>query len=160
MADSGSNTVVPAPPTPTPLPPPPDSNPLTQDQWETFLAIADAIIPSIVSTASAQSSSVSPVDTRTIPDDDFSAALTKLERVIPRHSGSHAAEQEPTGEVDWRDNATLARAYLAESASSIPRFRDSLLRFLSFSMPQDGRKDLAFVLNLLKFRLPSFYHCY
>ncbi|KAF2120283.1 hypothetical protein BDV96DRAFT_485921 [Lophiotrema nucula] len=128
-----SLTTEPVSPKATPLPPIPSEDPLTSRQWQTLLAIADAIIPSIQPIAVA--------DTRkSIPatDNEYSTAISTIRGLTPA----------PDGEA-------LAKTYLEESASSNPAFRESLHRLLAMYLPQQSKKELTMVLNILDTRAGS-----
>jgi hypothetical protein len=109
------------------LPPIPAEDPFTSAQWKTLLAIADAVIPAIKPVAVADVQTESP------------AKETEYETAISTLQGSSAESSE-----------ALAAAYLQESASSIPEFKDSWHRFFMLYTPQDARKQLAMVLNVLE----------
>jgi hypothetical protein len=114
----------------TPLPPLPSEDPLTTAQWKTLLAIADAVVPAIkpVSTANAKIEVA-------VQDNDYSTAVSALRALIP--------EEDP-------DADTAAKEYLADHASSNPAFRMELQRIFALYMPQDQRKQLIMVLNILE----------
>lgn len=109
-----------------PEPPSPSTDPLTEEQWRTFFAIADTIIPSIkprkVATPSEAPAS----------DNDYSTAIATLE-----------------GRSDM-SSREVATAYLHESASSIPEFKANMLRMFAMYMPQDQLKQFLMVLNALE----------
>ncbi|KAF2461906.1 putative long chain fatty alcohol oxidase [Lineolata rhizophorae] len=123
-------------PAPSPLPPLSTADPLTAEQWRTFLAIADAVVPSIVSEGD-------PSSTIPVMATGFDDVVGTLARGMPKSAGADAANDQ--------DRTALARDYLAESASSNPGFKPTAWRMLA-QMPADARKQLTGVLNLLNSR--------
>ncbi|KAF2735655.1 long-chain fatty alcohol dehydrogenase [Polyplosphaeria fusca] len=128
-----SLTTQPVSPKATPLPPIPGEDPLTAAQWTTLLAIADAVIPSIkpISTANTR------IDL-SATDNEYSTAVSSLR--------SLAADA---------DGEAAAKAYLGECASANPLFRESLRRLFAIYMPQQSKKQLLMVLNILDTRIGS-----
>jgi hypothetical protein len=120
-------TTQPVSPKATPLPPLPSEDPLTAAQWKTLLAMADAIIPTIKPMATARAQIETPAT-----QSEYSTAIGSL-----------------MGLASEPDSEALATAYLEESASSNPAFRQAIHRFLAFYMPQASRNQLIFVLNVL-----------
>ncbi|KAF2744005.1 long chain fatty alcohol oxidase [Sporormia fimetaria CBS 119925] len=119
----------PVSPKAAPLPPVPKVDPLTAAQWRTLLAIADTIIPDI------RPASIADFQTHyVVSDNDHSTALTTLKG---RFSGTTDA---------------LAKEYLQESASSDSQFRDAWHRLFGLLMPQQAKRELTVVLNLLDTR--------
>jgi hypothetical protein len=115
----------------TPLPPLPSEDPLTPTQWKTLLAISDAVIPAIKPTSTA--------DARTeisVGDNEYSTAISTLKALTPENDS---------------DADTAAKEYLADNASSNPRFKAELQRVLAMYMPQSTKKELCMVLNILKY---------
>jgi len=110
-----------------PLPPLPQTDPFTYAQWKTLLAIADTVIPSVRPWSTARANDLG------VGDVDYSIRLTSLQN----------AEL-------VNDDGEIARQYLAETPSSIPAFKDSLLRFVGWHMPPSQRKDLGTALKLLE----------
>jgi choline dehydrogenase-like flavoprotein len=125
----------PASPKATPLPPLPTKDPLTPAQWKTLLAITDAVIPAIkpMSTAKAQTESAG-------TDAEYSTAVSKLRQLTP--------EDDPNAEA-------ASKEYLEEYASLDPAFRAELQRIFAMYMPQNQRKELGTVLNILNTRAGS-----
>ncbi|ORY16385.1 hypothetical protein BCR34DRAFT_445943, partial [Clohesyomyces aquaticus] len=117
----------------TPLPPLPSEDPLTPAQWETFLAIADAIIPAIKPIATTNTETEIPAN-----PNEYSAAISTL----------NGLSADSDGEV-------LIKQYLEENVSSNPAFREGIQRLIAVYMPQSTRKELAMILNILNTRAGS-----
>jgi hypothetical protein len=113
----------------SPLSPAPAEDPLTKDQWRTFLAFADSIIPSVVPQSPGQISS----DVRAVPAGEYASATVKVE--------NYALGGGQTG---------LAKVYLDERPSQVPAFKENVYRFLGLHTPHELRKLLAFGLDILK----------
>ncbi|KAF2010972.1 long-chain fatty alcohol dehydrogenase [Aaosphaeria arxii CBS 175.79] len=126
----------PVSPTTIPKLPPPPSDPLTEDQWKTLLSIADAIIPAVKPTASANSTT-----DIAAKDDEYASAIKKLTSLAP-------------GGV--KDEET-ARRFLEESASGNPAFREALHRVFAVHMPVASAKQLGMVLSILGTRAGSLF---
>ncbi|KAF2827912.1 long-chain fatty alcohol dehydrogenase [Ophiobolus disseminans] len=119
----------------TPLPPLPEEDPLTPAQWKMLLAIADAVIPAIKPTATA--------NTRTevaVAGNEYSTAVSALRALTPE---------------DDHDADSAAKEYLADNASSNPLFKMELQRMFAMYMPQSTRKQLSTVLSILDTRAGS-----
>ncbi|CAN9352135.1 unnamed protein product [Alternaria alternata] len=132
---SSTLSTEPVSPKATPLPPLPSEDPLTSQQWKTLLAIADAVIPAIKPMSTAK--------TRTeiaATDTDYSTAISKLRALTP--------ENDP-------DAVTAVKDYLDDYASQDPAFRAELQRVFAMYMPQNQRKELCMVLNVLNTRAGS-----
>jgi hypothetical protein len=114
----------------TPLPPLPAEDLLTPAQWKTLLAITDAVVPSIKPTSTANAKSEVAVQ-----DSDYSTAVSALRAFIPE---------------DDLDADTAAKQYLADNASSNPAFKMELQRIFAMYMPQDQKKQLVMILNILE----------
>lgn len=125
----------PVSPKATPLPPLPPEDPLTQAQWKTLLAIADAVIPSIKPMSTANAKSELPVT-----DKDYSTAVSKLKALVP--------ENDPNADIAVKD-------YLDDHASKNPAFRVELQRVFALYMCENLRKELVMVLNVLNTRAGS-----
>ncbi|KAI4608568.1 hypothetical protein J4E83_009004 [Alternaria metachromatica] len=125
----------PVSPKATPLPPLPAEDPLTPQQWKTLLAITDAVIPAIkpISTAKTQTELAA-------TDTDYSTAVSKLRALAPGNDP---------------DAETAVKEYLDDYASQDPAFRAELQRVFAMYMPQNQRKDLCMVLNVLNTRAGS-----
>jgi hypothetical protein len=115
-------------PTAAPLPPLPAADPLTAAQWKTLLAIADAVIPSIQPFSKAR-----PSVELAVPDAAYVTALSTLRGLAPQGTDEKVLE-----------------AYLKESASSDPAFRESFRRIVAEYMPQSSRGEFGMILNILK----------
>lgn len=113
-------------PTEAPLSPLPEQDPLTPAQWQTLLALADAVIPSI-----------KPASAESLSDRDVSVDGGKYEKACVEL---------------WREDMDhdLAETYLLEAASNNQGFKDGLYRLFALYMPQDARNQLLTVLNILK----------
>ena len=111
----------------TPLPPPPDGQVLSESQWTTLMAIADAIIPSLQVSSTLSNSSLC-ID----PSEYMSAVKTITERL--------PAETDPG----------LTETFLQENASSVPGFRELLQRTLGEYMREDARKGIRVILTALE----------
>jgi hypothetical protein len=109
------------------LPPIPDEDPFTPAQWKTLLAIADAVIPAVkpASVANVQSEFA-------VNENDYATAMSTL-----KGNSTESSED-------------VAREYLHESASSLPDFKGAWHRFFTLYTPQDARKQLVMVLNVLE----------
>lgn len=124
----------PVSPKATPLPPLPQDDPLTPAQWKTLLAIVDAVVPAI----KPKSTGDAHVDI-VVEDNEYSAAISALEALTP--------EDEP-------DTNAVVKEYLAESASSNPRFKSELQRLFGMYMPHSVKSQLLMVLNVLEYVPP------
>jgi hypothetical protein len=94
------------------------------------LAITDAVVPSIKPTSTANAKSEVAVQ-----DSDYSTAVSALRAFIPE---------------DDLDADTAAKQYLADNASSNPAFKMELQRIFAMYMPQDQKKQLVMILNILE----------
>ena len=113
----------------TPLPPPPQGEVLTEVQWCTLMAIADAIIPAFtVSTAPSNS-----YDQLSIQASEYAKAVQQIEKSIPSAS-----------------KGKVAQRYLQENASSTPGFKDSIHRQLGHYVREDAIKGIRVVLSALE----------
>lgn len=117
------------------LPPAPAEDPLTAAQWKTLLAIADAIIPTIEPISIANTRTAIPAK-----DNEYSAAISTL-----------------TGLTPEADGEAVAKAFLNESATSNPAFREGLHRVIGLYLPQSSKKELGLVLNILNTRAGSLF---
>lgn len=111
----------------SPLPSPPSGEVLTDSQWTTLMAIADAVIPSI------RDSSQSSEGGLLVEPTEYATAVKTLNAKIP-----------DTGNVD------LARTYLLESPSTLPGFKQFLQRAIGDYMREDARKGLRVLLSALE----------
>ncbi|RAL14814.1 choline dehydrogenase [Aspergillus homomorphus CBS 101889] len=117
------------------IPPVPATEVLTDLQWETILALADAVVPSIRAAADNAPSTTH----YTVTDADFESATATLTDTL---SVSEAS-------------AGVARAYLEESASALPQFREGLQRLLADYVHKEGQNGIRFILDVLNTRAGS-----
>jgi hypothetical protein len=108
--------------TPSPLSPFQFEGVLTDEQWTTLASVVDTIISPVT-----QPTGVA----RSDREAHFKAAVATI-----KHN---------TGVED----DVLISAYLAESATSCPEFRESIIRFLATHVNDAGRKSLLSVLDAL-----------
>lgn len=125
----------PVSPKATPLPPLPSEDPFTPAQWNTLLAILDAIIPAIKPTTTAD-----PHTDLAVTDTEYATAVSKLHALVP--------ETKAGAEVAVKD-------YLHNHATENPLFRQQLQRVFAVYMPQSQRKELSMVLTVLNTRAGS-----
>lgn len=111
-----------------PTPPVPDTQVFTELQWKTLLSLADTVIPSIRTEATARPSD------KVVPASQLNAAVSTLASSIP-----------------GPDSVQVATKYLEENASSNPQFRTVIQRLFSVYVPQEGRNGMSLVLNALKY---------
>ena len=119
--------------TPTPLPPLSELDPLTKEQWKTFFAVADAIIPRIL-----PQSEGNPQHDLVLSDSDYATIYENLGRFVVNN-----------------ENNQLVQEYLKESASDSQEFRDTVYRLFSENVPTDLKKQLTLGLTLLKYGHPK-----
>ena len=112
----------------SPLPPIPETDPLSEAQWKSLLALADAIIPSI-----QPSSTKASLRYLRVPDDKYSTILNSLEESTLDET-----------------NQGLARRYLAERPSQLPSFKDCFHRLLALNVPWDVKLQISLALTALK----------
>ena len=111
----------------SPLPPLPRGEFLTDSQWKTLMAIADTMIPSISDSSQPSQSSLS------LSSTEYATAVESLK-----------ARTSSTGKAD------LVRAYLEESPSKLPGFKQFLHRIIGEYMREDARKGLRISLSALE----------
>lgn len=111
-----------------PLPPGPDASFFSEAQWKTLFALADTIIPSIRTPATARSSADKVISTA-----EWDEAVTKLSSLI-------------TGP----DADKLAIAYLEEDASANPIFRACVHRVIGHYVHEEGKAGFGLIMNALK----------
>ena len=111
----------------TPLPPPPDGQVLTESQWTTLMAIADAVVPSIQVSSNLSTSSLC------LNPSEYTSAVENITQRLP-------AETDPD----------LTERYLQENASSVPGFRELVQRILGDYMREDARKGIRVILSALE----------
>lgn len=111
----------------TPLPPPPDGQVLTESQWITLMAIADAIIPSIEVSSTLSNSSLC------IAASEYTSAVETISNRLPAQTDSN-----------------LTQRFLQENASSLPGFRELVKRILGDYVREDARKGIRVILSALE----------
>ncbi|EPS25096.1 hypothetical protein PDE_00027 [Penicillium oxalicum 114-2] len=116
-----------------PLPPGPDASFFSEAQWKTLFALADTIIPSIRTPATARSSADKVISTA-----EWDEAVTKLSSLI-------------TGP----DADKLAIAYLEEDASANPIFRACVHRVIGHYVHEEGKAGFGLIMNALNTRAGS-----
>jgi hypothetical protein len=116
-------------PRPVSLPPAPDVKFWSEQQWTTFFALADAVIPSIRTAATVNSSA-----DKVISTGEWDTTITKLSTLIP-----------------GPDAAALAKEYLEEDVSSNPIFRATVQRIIGNHVHEEGKNGFGLVLNALKY---------
>lgn len=116
------------------LPPSPDTSFWSKAQWKALFALCDAIVPSIRTATTVQSSK-----DKVISTGEWDAAVSKLTSLIP-----------------GPDAAKVAAQYLEEDVSSNPAFRSYVERVLGDNVHQEGKNGFGLVMNALKYA--SFYH--
>ncbi|KAL8709281.1 MAG: hypothetical protein Q9225_007477, partial [Loekoesia sp. 1 TL-2023] len=126
MASTELNIIAPLD---SPLPPVPKGDVLTESQWTTLLAIADTIVPSILTTSDHS------VDNLSIQSSEYTDAVQKIQKAVPPEAADSAVEK-----------------YLAEKASSIPRFRELIQRTFGDYMREDALKGIRVILSALDTR--------
>ncbi|KAJ6148783.1 hypothetical protein N7497_010765 [Penicillium chrysogenum] len=105
-----------------PLPPAPSATYFSELQWKTLYALADALVPSIHTAATAKSS-----NDRVISDAEWNSAVSSLSTVI---SGP--------------DAVNIATQYLHENVSSNPQFRAIVERLLGdYDQPVEFREKVV-----------------
>ena len=102
---------------------------LSPQQWTIFAAIADAIVPSI--TADHRPDSLA---TLLIAHEHRQSALRTL------------------SDLSLEQDASLPDAYLSESATSCPDYKDSVQRLVADYMDSTQRTGFLFILNALNTR--------
>ncbi|PNS18221.1 Long-chain-alcohol oxidase FAO3 [Sphaceloma murrayae] len=107
---------------------------LSEQQWQTLEALAEAVIPSI----SLGSSST--------PTTHQAVSAVDLE-----HSKRLVNETSSPGKAEIQ----LEDAFFAESAASSPAFKDAVQRFIAYSADSDTKAGLVFLLNALATRVGS-----
>lgn len=111
----------------TPLPPIPDGEVLTESQWTTLMAIADAIIPTIEVSSILSNSSLC------LAPSEYASTVEAIAQRLP-------AQTDPE----------LTQRFLQENASSVPGFRELLQRTLREYMREDARKGIRVILSALE----------
>ncbi|KAJ5167548.1 uncharacterized protein N7482_006329 [Penicillium canariense] len=116
-----------------PLPPAPDLSFFTDAQWKTLFALTDAIVPSIRTAATVNSSTDKVISTA-----EWDSAVTKLSSLIP-----------------GPDAAKIATVYLEEDVSSNPVFRACVGRIFGDYVHEEGRSGFGLIMNALNTRAGS-----
>ncbi|KAJ5666589.1 hypothetical protein N7462_010998 [Penicillium macrosclerotiorum] len=116
-----------------PLPPAPDLTFFSEAQWTTLFSLADAIVPSIRTSATVKSSTDKVISTA-----DWDSAISKLSSLIP-----------------GPDAAKVAAGYLEEDASSNPAFRACVERILGDYVHEEGKNGFGLIMNALNTRAGS-----
>jgi hypothetical protein len=115
------------------IPSVPTAQVLTDLHWETMLALADTVIPSIRGSPQVSSSTKHHAG---ITESQLESATASLTATIGR-TIAQAAE--------------VAQTYLEESPSSLPAFREGLQRLIADFIHQEGQNGLRFILDVLKY---------
>ena len=122
----------------TTLPPLKDNQILTDAQWATLMAVADAIIPSI------RVSSELSLDHFNVQTAEYSTTTEILRKSIPGR------------------NAGIAESYLNERPSTIPEFKELLSRILSDHLRDEALKGVRTILYALEsvafYMLSNFFY--
>ncbi|KAI9690247.1 MAG: hypothetical protein M1822_009208 [Bathelium mastoideum] len=113
--------------TPAPLPPLSESDPLSHAQWTSFMALADAVIPSVKPAATAQK-----LKDQIIPDSTYSDIYNGLRAIISK---------------DASDD--LLKEYVTEKPSAIPAFKSNIHRLLATNIPNDPKMQMLVALSTL-----------
>lgn len=116
-----------------PLPPAPSANYFSELQWKTLYALADAIVPSIHTAATAKSS-----NDRVVSDAEWNSAVSSLSTII---SGPNAVN--------------IATQYMQENVSSNPQFRAIVERLMGDHVHDQGRNGFGFIMTALNTRTGS-----
>ncbi|KAJ5509915.1 Alcohol dehydrogenase long-chain fatty [Penicillium expansum] len=116
-----------------PIPPAPSATYFSELQWKTLYALADAVVPSIHTAATAKSS-----NDRVISDAEWNSAVSSLSTII---SGP--------------DAVTTATQYLQENVSSNPQFRAIVERLMGDHVHDEGRNGFGLIMNALNTRTGS-----
>lgn len=124
MANAELNLIAPLD---SPLPAPPEGEILTQSQWTTLLAIADTFVPSITV------SSTKSRDALSLDQSEYDDAVNQIRKTAPNDISSDAVHR-----------------YLAESASSTPRFKELVQRTFGDYMRGDALKGIRVILSALE----------
>lgn len=114
--------------TATPLPPPPSQSPLSDEQWSILSAIADTVTPSFSPSASNR------LLQHPLRGEVFDATAKRIRDLATADAAA----------------SDVVPAYLAESATAQPEFKEHISRMLAFYMSETATKPLLFILNALK----------
>lgn len=110
------------------MPPVPTTSYFSEAQWEILFSLADAIIPSIRTTSTSNSS-----NDKSISQAEWDNAISKLNDTIP-----------------GPDTAKIASEYLKENVSSNLAFRTCVERIFGDFVHEEGRSGFGLILNALK----------
>lgn len=113
--------------TATPLPPVPAQDPLSAEQWGILCAIADTVTPCFSTSAGNK------LLQHPLRSEVFDASAKRI-----RDLATDAASND------------VVPAYLAESASAQPEFKEHMARMLAYYMSETARKPLQFILSALR----------
>ncbi|KAL0259586.1 hypothetical protein SLS55_005323 [Diplodia seriata] len=105
-------------------------DPLSPAQWATLLAFADAVVPSIAPSATAN-----PASQLAIGANDYATRLANVQQL----AGPDVAPE-------------LSAQYLAETPSACPAFRENIQRLMAQYIPADVRKQLLAIFGVLNTR--------
>ncbi|KAK6079302.1 Long-chain-alcohol oxidase FAO2-like protein 2 [Seiridium cupressi] len=125
----------PAAPIPVPLPPIISESYFTSIQWEVLFAIVDTILPPIVAEAHVTDKRNQLMISRKQYDEAYDTVQTVM--------------AEPPDQENFKE-------YLRTRQSDSPRFVDNVKRTFE-TVPEDARKKLGGILNLLATRVGSFF---
>lgn len=115
----------------SPIPPPVQEEVLNDDQWATLLAIADAFIPAIRSSATQSTSALAL----------SSSEYTKLAQSLALQAAG------------GKDAAGTVHKYLAENASETPGFKDLVNRMLGDYSRSDAQNATSILLSVLGYTI-------
>ncbi|PGH21441.1 hypothetical protein AJ80_03232 [Polytolypa hystricis UAMH7299] len=111
----------------SPLPPAPPDTILNQLQWDTLLAMADVVVPTLKPKSTAD-----PKVHLAVDDDKFNLIKQSIQ-----------------SRIDHPQADALATQYLEENALSTPEYKDSLCRLLANNIPSEARRGISFILTAL-----------
>ncbi|RDL40582.1 Long chain fatty alcohol oxidase-like protein [Venustampulla echinocandica] len=121
-------------PLPTILPDGPSEEPFTPVQWNTLMALMDAVIPSIQRGSAGEQKGAH----LALVDAEYNNSVRALQKSIKDAPDAESFDK-----------------YLNEKASDCPQFQDLLKRALGQDAPEQSRKGLAFILSTLNTRVGS-----
>lgn len=116
-----------------PLPPLNTAQIFTDQQWQTLLALADTVIPTIRAREAPHSSS------------DKVVAASELDKAVASLTDS----------IPGPDAKQLAIRYLEERPSANPLFKEAIQRLFSDFVHDEGKNGMSLILNALKYTLLS-----
>lgn len=112
----------------TPLPPPPKQDPLNPEQWSILSAITEAVVPALTRSSNGDNHLLH----HPLRSDVYDNAVKRIQTLA---------------KLDADETAV---AYLSESVADHPMFKESIARMVAFSMSEEARNGLLFILNALK----------